>query len=113
MLFLAGPSGVGKSQTATKVAAFLNPIFQVIEGSSPSTELNVKRINLNEGGDKPIRIRESLQSSILIAIKDTPTSVIILEEWDKMKKGEKDNLLQMLESTQTYVKERIGTKKPL
>lgn len=102
VLFLAGPPASGKSVTATKLAKQLKSIYGISDISTE--ESNVKRINLNRAQQGGVSGWEKIKSSILGYIRQVPTSIIILEEWDKMDPADKSSLIDLLEGTPDYYK---------
>ena len=102
VLFFTGPTGVGKSKTATELAFHLNSVFGVTEGANFSDEHNVLRVRL-ENKKPGIFGWSEIRDRILNQIDEDPLSVIILEEWDKMDDNDRVSLLELLEGTQTYI----------
>ena len=108
VLFFAGGTGVGKSQTATHLAYELVSTYGVEDTAIRTNESNVKRINLNREKQGGIFGWEKTKAAILCHILHQPTSVIILEEWDKMGPEDKSSLLELLDGTQNYLEEPWG-----
>ncbi len=108
VLFFAGSPGVGKSETATKLAYELNFIYGIEETASKACEMNVRRINLNRQKAGGIFGWDRIKGEILAHLLHRPTSVIILEEWDKMDDKERSCLLELLDDTQNYLVEPWG-----
>ncbi|MGD0664262.1 MAG: hypothetical protein ABSA17_00840 [Rhabdochlamydiaceae bacterium] len=108
VMFFAGSSGIGKSETATKLAFELNSTYGIKDGAVTTNEANVKRINLNRDVQGGFIGWDKTKASILCHLLYEPTSVIILEEWDKMGEKEKSSLLELLDSTKCYLEEPWG-----
>lgn len=108
VLFFAGSPGVGKSDTATKLAYELNFTYGIKETASRACEMNVRRINLNRKKAGGFLGWDKIKSEILAHLLYRPTSVIILEEWDKMDDDERSCLLELLDDTQNYLSEPWG-----
>jgi hypothetical protein len=105
VLFFAGPPGVGKSKTATQIAFHLNSIYGVMEKPSPTSEKNVIRINLNRKSQGAFVGWEKVKAEILAHLHYEPTTVVILEEWDKMGEKDKGSILELLDDTKHYQQE--------
>ncbi|MGH7889889.1 MAG: AAA family ATPase, partial [Thermodesulfobacteriota bacterium] len=103
VLFFAGPSGVGKSETATELAFHLNSVYQIAETPLRTQESNVMRVNLNRSSPNGIIGWDMTKAEILAHLLETPTTVVVLEEWDKMNPVERSCLLELLDGTQTYL----------
>ncbi len=101
VLFFAGPSGVGKSETATQLAYELRSIYGIMEGADKDAEENILRVNLNNSrlGAKWDKAKKEILRQILLE----PTSVIILDEWDKMNSNDRSNLLELLDNTSNTI----------
>lgn len=112
VLFFAGSSGVGKSETATQLAYNLNKIYGINQSTSRSYESNVIRINLNretQGGEQGWDFIKN--NIILRQLLSVPTSTIIFEEWDKMSANEKSSLLELLDGTKIYHQDPVSLTK--
>ncbi|MBP7074445.1 MAG: ATP-dependent Clp protease ATP-binding subunit [Rhabdochlamydiaceae bacterium] len=107
VLFFAGGPGVGKSETATQLAYHLNSIYGIIDTASQTHASNVKRINLNRNGQGLLGW-DKIKGEILAHLLHEPTSVVILEEWDKMGDNEKNNLLELLDDSQNHLQDPWG-----
>ena len=68
----------------------------------------MKRINLNRDVQGGFIGWDKTKAAILCHLLYEPTSVIILEEWDKMDEKEKSSLLELLDSTKCYLEEPWG-----
>jgi len=107
VLFFAGGPGVGKSETATQLAYHLNSVYGIIDTASQTHASNVKRINLNRNGQSLLGW-DKIKGEILAHLLREPTSVVILEEWDKMGDNEKNNLLELLDDSQNHLQDPWG-----
>ncbi len=106
VLFFAGSSGVGKSETATQLAYELNSIYGINQSASRTYESNVIRINLNRETQGGQHGWDYIKNNIILKpLLSVPTSTIILEEWDKMGPNEKSSLLELLDGTKLYCQE--------
>ncbi len=103
VLFFAGETSAGKSETATKLAYELSFTYGIAETAVKTRESNVRRINLNRKTQGGFLGWEKVKAEILCHLLDSPTSVIILEEWDKMGSEDKSCLLELLDGTQLYL----------
>lgn len=103
VLFFAGPSGVGKSETATRLAFELNFVYGINESTTQTDESNVRRINLNRNKQGGIFGWDKIKAQILLHLQYTPASVIIFEEWDKMDQADMTALLELLDGTQNHM----------
>lgn len=108
VLFTAGPTGVGKSETATKLAFYLNDVFSVSEEHTKNDEHNVLRIQLGRKKHGGVFGWDEIRTDIAAQILANPISVIVLEEWDKMNNEEKGQLNEFLEETNLYLQNRYS-----
>lgn len=109
VLFFAGPTGVGKSETGTQLGYHLNAVFDVAEEYTKNDEHNVKRVQLGHKEQGGVFGWDLIRSEILGHILANPISVIIFEEWDKMNEKEKNQLNELFEDTNLYLTPRFNS----
>jgi DNA polymerase III delta prime subunit len=105
VLLFAGPSGVGKSQTAAQLAFSLNDIYGIKESAARSYGSNVKTVNLNRLQQGGVWGWDNVKAQILGHLIEEPASVILFEEWDKMSEEERASPLELLDGTNNYLQE--------
>lgn len=103
VLFFAGSPGIGKSETATQLAFELNSTYGITETAGQTLEANVRRINLNRKSQGGFLGWDKAKAEIQLQLLGNPTSVIILEEWDKMESGDRSSLLELLDGIQSHM----------
>lgn len=99
VIILAGPPASGKSQTATLIAKHLKYIYGI---DTSSDESNVKRINLNRRQLGGFSGFEKTKADIHAHFLETPTTVVIGEEFDKMELAERSAFLELFEGTPAH-----------
>jgi hypothetical protein len=102
VIILAGPSASGKSQTATLIAQHLKYVYGISDTSSSSDESNVMRINLNRKQQGGFSGFDKTKAEINSHLLETPTTVVICEEFDKIDSSEKSSFLELFEGTPVY-----------
>jgi len=103
VIILAGPPASGKSQTATLIAQHLKYAYGISDiGSSSDEESNVKRINLNRKQQGGFTGFDKIKADIHAHLLETPTTVVIFEEFDKIDPSERSSFLELFEGTPVY-----------
>ena len=108
VMFFGGGPGRGKSEIATQLAHELILTYGIAENAIKTNEPNVCRINLNQSAPGGFIGWDKVKAKIQCHLLETPTTVIILEEWDKMDIKDKSSLLEILDSTHSHLTEPWG-----
>jgi hypothetical protein len=103
VLFLAGPSAAGKTETATVLAHHLNHVYGIEKAADQTQEKNLLRICMNREKLGGIWGWDLVKTLILEFIQKNPTGIVAFEEWDKMPSQEKSCLLELLDGTKAHM----------
>ncbi len=108
VMFFGGGAGRGKSEIATQLAHELILTYGISEDAIKTNEPNVCRINLNQNAPGGFIGWEKVKAKIQCHLLEIPTTVVILEEWDKMDIKDRSSLLEILDATQSHLAEPWG-----
>jgi ATP-dependent Clp protease ATP-binding subunit ClpA len=103
VLFVAGPSAAGKTETATALAYHLNHVYGIAKSADKIQEKNFLKIPLNREKLGGIWGWNLLKTSILEFIQKNPTGVVAFEEWDKMSNSERSCLLELFDGSKSHM----------